>query len=91
MVYIDIPYLVENNRINNELAKKEIEILNISESAKQSAYAAIYNLRPRGVDFRGRETSEVILLETALRNLGVPYRRITEPEHYLHFIEKDDR
>lgn len=89
MVYIDIPYVVENDRINSELAKKEIEILKISEKAKQSAYAAIYNFRPRGVDFRGREPGEVILLETALRNLGVPYRRISEPEKYLHLIEKD--
>ena len=83
MVYIDIPYVVENNRINKDLVKKEIEILNISERAKQSAYAAIYNFRPRGVDFRGNEAVEAILLEVVLKKLGVPYRRINEPESYL--------
>jgi hypothetical protein len=83
MVYIDIPYEVENNRINKELARKEIEVLNINERAKQSALAAIYNFRPRGVDFTGKEAVEVLLLETALKKLGVPYRRINEPAHYL--------
>ena len=80
MVYIDIPYVVENNRVNKELAKKEIEVLKISESNKQSALAAIYNFRPRGVDFIGKEAIEAVLLETLLKKLGVPYRRIDEPE-----------
>lgn len=89
MVYIDIPYVVENDRINYELAKKEIEHLKISERAKQSTYAAIYNFRPRGVDFRGREASDARLLEAALEHLGVPYRRINEPENYLYFNEEN--
>ena len=83
MVYIDIPYVVENNRIDKELVRKEIEILNISERAKQSAYAAIYNFRPRGVDFKDKEAVEAILLEVILKKLGIPYRRINEPEYYL--------
>jgi len=84
MVYIDIPYVVENDRINSDLAKKEIELLNISERAKKSAYAAIYNFRPRGVDFSGKEAIEAVLLEVALKKLGAPYRTIDEPENYLH-------
>ncbi|HEY8561657.1 MAG TPA: hypothetical protein VIL74_14875 [Pyrinomonadaceae bacterium] len=83
MVYIDIPYVAENNRINKDLTKKEIETLNISERAKQTAHAAIYNFRPRGVDFTGNEAIEAILLEVVLKKLGIPYRRINEPESYL--------
>ena len=83
MVYIDIPFVAENNRIDKDFTKKEIEILNISERAKQTAHAAIYNFRPRGVDFRGSEANEAVLLEVVLKKLGVPYRRINEPESYL--------
>jgi hypothetical protein len=89
MIYVDIPYVVENNRIDKALAKKELDVLRISERAKQSAYTAIYNFRPRGVDFRGKETIEAILLEVVLKKLGVPYRRINEPESYL--IEENAR
>lgn len=83
MVYIDIPYVAENNRIDKELTKRELDILNISENAKQNAYTAIYNFRPRGVDFKGKEAIEAILLEVVLKKLGIPYRRVNEPEYYL--------
>lgn len=83
MVYIDIPYAAENNRISKELARSEIEKLQISDKAKKGALTAIYNFRPRGVDFTGNEAIEAILLEVVLKNLGVPYRRIDDPEHYL--------
>lgn len=89
MVYIDIPYAAENNRINKELAKSEIDKLHISDRAKQSALTAIYNFRPRGVDFTGNEAIEAVLLETVLKNLGVPYRRINDPESYL--VEENAR
>lgn len=81
MVYINIPYVPENNRINKDLVKKEIEILVISDNAKQNAYAAIYNLKPRGVDFEGEENVEAARLENVLSKLGVPYMRLEESEY----------
>ena len=83
MVYIDIPYVSENNRVSKELAKSEIDKLHISDRAKKGALTAIYNFRPRGVDFIGKEAIEAILLEVVLKKLGVPYRRIDDPEYYL--------
>lgn len=81
MVYVSIPYVPENNRIDKDLVKKEIEILVISDNAKQNAYAAIYNLKPRGVDFEGQENVEAARLENVLSKLGVPYMRLEESEY----------
>jgi hypothetical protein len=83
MVYIDIPYVAENNRIDKEIAKKEIEILDISDGAKINAYTAIYNLYPRGVNFSNKNSIEALLLEDTLKRLGVPYRRSEESEYYV--------
>jgi hypothetical protein len=81
MVYVSIPYIPENNRLDKNLVKKEIEILVISDNAKQNAYAAIYNLKPRGVDFEGQENVEAARLENVLSKLGVPYIRLEESEY----------
>jgi hypothetical protein len=81
MVYINIPYVPENNRINRDLVKKEITSLNISDSAKQDAYAAIYNLKPRGVNFESKDLMEALMLEDALHRVGIPYRRSEESEY----------
>jgi len=81
MVYINIPYVSENNRIDKDFAKKEIEFLDINEMAKQTAYAAIYNLHPRGVNFEGKDSVEALMLEEALKRLGVPYRESEESEY----------
>ncbi len=86
MVFVNIPYVPENNRIGKDLAKKEIEALDIGDNAKQNAYAAIYNKRPRGVNFESNDSVEAIMLEDVLRRLGIPYRRSEESE-YL-FSEK---
>ncbi|HSK71919.1 MAG TPA: hypothetical protein VK892_09510 [Pyrinomonadaceae bacterium] len=83
MVYINIPYIPENNKIEKEFAKKEIQVLNISDGAKQSAFASIYNLNPRGVNFDGKNSAEASLLETALQKLGVPYRKSEQSEYYI--------
>jgi hypothetical protein len=83
MVYINIPYVRENNRIDKDLVKKEIQLLNISDSAKYNAYAAIYNLHPRGVDFDAKNSIEAMLLEDALRRLGVPCRKTEESEYHI--------
>ena len=83
MIYINIPYVVENNRIDKDVAKKEIEILDISDGAKVSAYEAIYNLHPRGVNFSNKNSDEAFLLEDVLKRLGVPYRISEESEYYV--------
>lgn len=79
MVYINIPYVVENDRIDRALATKELDILKIDEAAKYDAFAAIYNKRPRGVDFVDKAQAD--LLEAALLRLGVPYRRSHEADY----------
>lgn len=81
MVYVSIPYVPENNRIDKDLVKKEIEILIISDNAKLDVYAAIYNLKPCGVDFEGQENVEAARLENVLSKLGIPYMRSEESEY----------
>ncbi|MEP6903535.1 MAG: hypothetical protein ABJA66_17565 [Actinomycetota bacterium] len=84
MVYIDIPFVPENNRIAKERTIKELTALEISESAKYEAFEAIYNLRPRGVSFADDDLSQAVLLERALAKLGVPYIQ-TEESKYLKY------
>jgi hypothetical protein len=72
MVFVNIPYVAENDRIEAYRAQTELEALSISESAKHEAFAAIYNKRPRGVNFDN--PSEAVLLQRALYRLGVPFR-----------------
>lgn len=79
MVYINIPYVVENDRIDRALTTKELTILDITEEAKHDAFAAIYNKRPRGVNFD--ETDDALLLEGALKRLGIPYRQSSESDY----------
>ena len=80
MVYINIPYVRENNRIDKNLAQKELATLNISDEAKYTAFEAIYNLQPRGVSF-GKDLKEALLLENVLHRLGVPFRQSDESEY----------
>ena len=81
MVYINIPNVPENKRISKDLVKKEINILDISDDAKQNAYAAIYKLKPRGVDFEEKDLEYAVKLELTLQKLGIPYRRSEEYEY----------
>lgn len=81
MVYINIPFVNENNRINKISVKKEIQSLDISDNAKEIAYTAIYNLKPRGVNFESEDSVEAFILEGALKRLGVPFRRSEESEY----------
>jgi len=83
MLYINIPNVPENNRIDKELAKKELEALNISDGAKINAYEAIYNLHPHGVNFSNKHSAEAFLLESVLKRLCVPYRISEESEYYV--------
>ena len=87
MVYINIPYTRENNRLDKATAKKELEALNISDSAKLEAFAAIYNLNPRGVKFEINELPEARLLENTLQRLGIPFRQSEESEYSIDALQ----
>jgi hypothetical protein len=73
MVYINIPYVPENDTIDKDFAVEQIQALTISDEAKWEAYKAIYNLHPRGVEFE--DAAEALELEIVLKKLGVPYRQ----------------
>lgn len=79
MVYVNIPYVVENDRLDPAVVEKELEVLSISEAAKHDAFAAIYNKRPRGVKFDN--PSEAQQLEKVLYRLGIPYRQTAESDY----------
>lgn len=79
MVYINIPYVPENDRIDRSLTAKELKILDIGEEAKYQAFEAIYHKHPRGVNFESME--KAVLLQGALARLGVPYRQSTESDY----------
>ena len=83
MVFINIPYVHENNRLDRDFVIKEIQSLDINEDAKFEAFEAIYNRKPRGVNFDDAHLKEALLLETALGKLGIPYRQSEESEHLL--------
>lgn len=76
MIYIEIPYYVENKRINKDCVKKELQILNLSDDEKHNVFEAIYNLRPRGVNFEDKDSEKISWLQRALERLGVGYRRV---------------
>jgi hypothetical protein len=71
MVYINIPYVPENNRLDKAKTKNEIQLLDINDEAKLNTYEAIYHLNPRGVNFDNMV--EAAILQDALRRLGVPF------------------
>ena len=78
MVNIEIPYSSENDRIDKENAKKEIQILNISEEEKVEVLHAIYNIKPRIVSLNGKDADGINRLQQTLARLGVPYRKIED-------------
>ena len=80
MVYINIPFVQENKRIDKDLAEKELQNAQISDEAKSSAFEAIYNKLPRGVEFDSADLKEAIALEKVLERLGVPYRQSESSE-----------
>jgi len=80
MVYINIPYVPENNRVDKDLVKKELKLLNINEETKENIYSAIYNIKPRGVSF-GDNIKEANTLQNILSRLSIPYRQSEESEY----------
>jgi len=84
MVYVNIPYVVENDRLKASVVGKELSALSISEFAKHEAFEAIFHKRPRGVDFS--DASDAVMLENVLRRLGVPFRRSNESEYKYELV-----
>ena len=78
MIHLEIPYWIENDRINKEVAKQEIMILNISDEEKSDVFRAIYHVRPRMVSFNSKDSDKINKLQQTLVRLGVPYRRIED-------------
>lgn len=81
MIYIEIPYIAENNQVNRNSAKNEIQILNISDEEKANVFEAIYHRLPSGVSFDDKDVEQVLLLENALHRLGIPYRQVKEVKY----------
>ncbi len=83
MVFINIPFVVENKNIDTETVIEALKTLDISEDAKYEAFQSIYNRKPRGVPFAETDSDKALLLENALRKLGIPFRQTEESEHLL--------
>jgi hypothetical protein len=83
MVYINIPYVVENDRIDRDRTAKELRLLDIGESARHDVFNAIYNKRPRGIDIPDKSHAQA--LQEMLSRLGVPYRPSNESEYKYEF------
>lgn len=76
MITLEIPYVTENNRINKTIVENEIQNLQISQEKKAGVFDAVFNYFPRQVDFNNEDLKEIILLESVLHRLGIPYRRV---------------
>lgn len=79
MVYVNIPYSVENERIDRAIVAKELQSVDISDSDRYEAFEAIYNKRPRGVHFS--DLKRASQLQKALSRLGVAYRQTEESDY----------
>lgn len=71
---MDIPFVVENNRIDKEKTRRELAALDIKESVKQEAFEAVYNLKKRGISFDEKDVNQAVTLERLFSKLGIPYR-----------------
>lgn len=74
MLFMDIPFVVENKRIDKENTRRELAALELSQSIKDDTLEAIYNRNPRGVTFEDNDLKQAQLLEKLLSKLGIPYR-----------------
>ena len=74
MLFLDIPFVVENKRIDKDKVQSELAALDIDETVRTETLAAIYNLKPRGVMFENDDLRKAQMLEKVLSKLGIPYR-----------------
>lgn len=74
MLFMDIPFVIENNRIDRETTRTELAALDISESVRNEAFEAVYNLKKRGISFEEKDIKQAVLLERLFSKLGIPYR-----------------
>jgi hypothetical protein len=74
MLFMEIPFVVENNRIERETTRRELSMLEIAEGLKDEAFEAVYSLRKRGISFDEKDIKQAIILERLLSKLGIPYR-----------------
>jgi hypothetical protein len=80
-MYINIPYVPENDRIDRDTFAKELEAIDISEDSRFRAFAAVYGLRPRRVNFEITESDQLRQLLNVLGRFGIGYRVTPEPEY----------
>ena len=78
MIYLEIPFVSENNRVNRTSAENELQILKLSDAAKADVFDAIYHYYPKGVSFENNEMEQVLSLENALSRLRIPFRQVVE-------------
>lgn len=74
MLFMDIPFVVENKRVEKDKVQRELALLDMSETARTEVFAAIYNPKPRGVLFENKDLRQAQMLERILSKLGIPYR-----------------
>ena len=74
MLFMEIPFVVENNRIERATTRRELATLEISESLKEEAFEAVYCLKKRGISFDEKDIKQAVMLERLLAKLGIPYR-----------------
>ena len=74
MLFMEIPFVIENNRIERETTRRELAMLEISEGLKDEAFEAVYSLRKRGISFDEKDIKQALVLERVLAKLGIPYR-----------------
>ena len=86
MVYVNIPYNAENDRIDRELTARELKSVDIGDADRYEAFEAIYNKRPRGVQFK--DVKKALLLEAALSRLGVGYSQTEESDYKYETWER---
>ncbi len=74
MLFMEIPFVVENNRIDRETVRGELAALDISENLRNEAFEAVYNLKKRGISFDEKDIKQAVMLERLFSKLGIPYR-----------------
>jgi len=80
-VYINIPYVSENELIDRDLFVRELELAPISDRARFETFEAVYNRLPRGVNFEYSETDQARELLAVLEHMRIGHRISQESEY----------